>query len=422
MQTHLYQQIAADYEGRILKGLLVRGEKLPSVRTLSRERAVSPTTIYQAYYQLEAKGLIEARARSGYYVAYQASKRRSLGPVVRRPAPDPRSLNIREMMQRMDGMLDRGKWLRLSAAIPDTQYLPAARLQKCMLDALRENKSRSLGYAPALGFEELRRLIVAQMMPWWRNPDAESLLITQGATEALSLALRAICQAGDVIVMDELSYFGIHQLVESLGLKVIPIPQVGTDGLDVEYFEQVLGLFPIKAALFVPTFHNPTGACLSEERKKRLVDVCTRFRVPLIEDDVYGALHFGPRRPLPCKAYDEAGWVIYCSSFSKTLAPGYRIGYCNGGRFHAEIAWAKRVSSHSNSSVSQLCLARFLAVGRYQYHLQKLRTALHANMLQYLAVLEAEMPEGVRFTAPDGGMVLWLEMEAGSDSLELFGQ
>ncbi|MEL7534276.1 MAG: PLP-dependent aminotransferase family protein [Bacteroidota bacterium] len=422
MKTHRYQSLAAELEQRILNGVMLVGDKLPSVRRLSREKELSPSTVFQAYYQLEAKGLVEARARSGYYVAYRSAQRDPLENRQTLPQPDIRQLDTKAMIKRMDGVRDQAQMQQLSMAIPAAEYLPVARLNKCMKDALQTQGAESLQYAPPAGLLSLRRLICAQLLSWWPAGDPEQLMVSQGAMEALSICLRTVCKRGDIIAMDELTYFGIHQLVEQLGLQVVPIPQEGDSGINLNYLEQVLNLFSIKACLFVASFHNPTGNTMPEDKKQALVELITRRRIPLIEDDVYGELFFAKKRPLPCKYFDKEGWVLYCSSFSKTLAPGYRVGYCMGGRFHEELLWEKRVSSHSTSSLSQLCLARFLEIGRYQAHLAKLRAALHTNMLKYSQLFMAAFPEEVRFRSPKGGMVFWMEMPKKADARLLFGQ
>lgn len=422
MKTHLYQNLAHELEQSILNGVILVGEKLPSVRRLSREKALSPSTVFQAYYHLEAKGLVEARDRSGYYVAYRSAQRKPINTRDTLIPPDIRQLDTRAMIKQLEGVRNQADIQKLSMAVPDSSYLPAARLSKCMQDALRQYRDESLQYAPPAGILELRRLICAQLLSWWPDGKAEDLLITQGAMEGLSLGLRTLCKRGDVIAMDELSYFGVHQLVEQLGLQVVPIPQEGEEGLNLDYLEQVLKLFPIKACLFVPTFLNPTGSSLSEAKKQALVELLCKRRIPLIEDDVYGELYFGKKRPLPCKHYDKEGWVLYCSSFSKTLAPGYRVGYCMGGRFHEELLWEKRIHSHSTSSLPQLCLARFLEIGRYQAHLNKLRTSLHTNMLKYGQLFLDAFPERVRYLSPQGGMVYWIQLPKEVDARILFVQ
>jgi len=422
MKTHRYQNLAAELEQRILNGVMLVGDKLPSVRRLSREKELSPSTVFQAYYQLEAKGLVEARARSGYYVAYRSAQRKPLNSSDKLPQPDISHLDTKAMIKRLDGVRDQAEMQQLSMAIPAPTYLPLARLNKCMKDALREHGEESLQYVSPAGLLRLRRLICAQLLSWWPAGDPEQLMITQGAMEALSICLRVLCKRGDIVAMDELSYFGIHQLVEQLGLQVVPIPQEGDQGINLNYLEQVLDLFAVKACLFVPSFHNPTGNSLPESKKQPLVALLTRRKIPLIEDDVYGELFFDKKRPLPCKHYDREGWVLYCSSFSKTLAPGYRVGYCMGGRFHEELLWEKRISSPSSSSLAQLCLARFLEIGRYQAHLAKLRAALHVNMLKYAQLFLDAFPEEVRFRSPKGGMVFWMQMPQEIDARLLFGQ
>ena len=344
-----YEQIANKLEDSILNHVLKVGEKLPSVRLMSKHQNVSPSTIFKAYYQLEAKGLIEARPKSGYYVRFRYAERGS--PIISLlTQPNIKSINTHQIIQELEELRDSETIVSLSSAIPSPKLLPLAKLNKSVVEALRKEKNLLLKYTHPKGNKELRRIIAQQLLNWGGNFREEDLVITAGCMEALNISLLILTQPGDVIAIDELTYFSIHQAVEKLGLNAVSIP-ITPKGLDLPFLKKAIDKFPIKAGLFVSNFHNPTGACLPDFQKKEMVELMTERQIPIIEDDIYGELYFGKNRPSTCKFFDTEGWVLYCSSFSKTLAPGYRIGYCQPGRFLEQFSHHKRILSLSTSTV-----------------------------------------------------------------------
>jgi len=413
-----YDQISNQLEDSILKGVLKVGEKLPSVRLLSKQQHVSPSTIFKAYYQLEAKGLIEARPKSGYYVRFRHAERTApISPSTTQP--NVKAIDTSEIIKELEELRSAESILKLSAAVPSPQLLPIARLNKSITEAVRTEKNFLLKYTHPQGNPELRRVIAQQLLNWGGSFRAEDLVITAGCMEALNISLMILTQPGDVIAIDELTYFSIHQAVERLGLKAVSIP-VTAKGLDINFLKKAVEKFPIKAGLFVTNFHNPTGVCIPDLQKKELVAFMTAKQIPIIEDDIYGELYFGKNRPSTCKFYDKEGWVLYCSSLSKTIAPGYRIGYCQPGRFLEQFAHQKRILSLSTSSLPQAALLNFFQKGRYDFHLRKLRTALHTQALRYSQCILQYFPVGIYFSVPEGGFNFWIEFPKGFDSYQLF--
>ena len=413
-----YDQIAKQLEDSILTGILKVGEKLPSVRLLSKQQNVSPTTIFKAYYQLEAKGLIEARPKSGYYVRFRHEER--LVPKQKNTSqPNITAVDTSQIILELEELRNSETIVRLSSSVPSAKLLPIARLNKSVAEALREEKHLLLKYTHPQGNEELRRVIAQQLLNWGGVFRAEDLVITAGCMEALNICLLILTQPGDVIAIDQLTYFSIHEAVERLGLKAVAIP-VTDEGLDIDFLKKAISKYPIKAGLFVPNFHNPTGTCLPDIKKKELVELMTAKQIPIIEDDIYGELYFGKNRPSTCKFYDKEGWVLYCSSLSKTIAPGYRIGYCQPGRFLEQYAHQKRILSVSTSSLPQAALLSFFKKGRYDFHLRKLRTALHTQALVYSQLILEHFPKEVYFRMPEGGFNFWIEFPKHFDSYQLF--
>lgn len=421
MTAFLYERIADALERSIRQGTLKEGDKLPSVRFSSKQRGVSPSTIFQAYYLLEAKGLIEARSKSGYYVKFEPQRPSRPSYLAEQShQPTLKQIDTAHIVAEMEELRDSHSILRLSSAYPPAALLPTAKIQKAIVEATRSNKESLLPYALPQGNKALRSIIGKQILEWGDYYAPDEMLITTGCMEALNLCLRAVTKAGDIIAVDQLTYFGIVQMVENMGLQVISIPIHYENGLDIDFLEKALSSFPVKACLSVTNFNNPTGTLIPTKQKKRLVSLLNRYQVPLVEDDIYGDLYFGATRPSTCKQFDEEGWVMYCSSFSKTLAPGFRVGYCLPGRFLNAVVQQKRIQSISTDSLAQLALLHFLQKGRYGYYLRNLRTAFHKQALQYAKAIRAYFPTEVRFVMPTGGMVLWLSFPLTFDGYQLF--
>lgn len=287
------------------------------------------------------------------------------------------------------------------------------------MQALRNAKDSCLNYEHIQGNVLLRKQIARQSFNWGGTLSEDDVVVTAGCMEALSLTLKAITKPGDAVAIDSPTYFGIFQVMESLGLKVVEIPTDPTSGIDIDVLENAIGKFKIKTCLFVPNFNNPMGSCLPDEKKKRLVELLARCNVPLIEDDIYGELYFGKTRPRTCKSFDKRGLVIQCGSFSKSLAPGYRIGWAVPGRFKEQVIRLKRMNTVATNTLAQAAIANFLENGRYELHLRHLRKALHTQCLRYIQAVNEYFPEDTRITRPQGGFALWLELDKKIDTYKL---
>ncbi len=415
---HLYQEVAERIERLIEKRTLKVGDKLLSVRSLSKEQGISLSTAFQAYYHLESKGLVEARPQSGYYVKF--SPRHTLEvPTCCDPAEKAVPVTIDEMISSVYNDLRSEKLVNFSLGAPAPELLPAAKLNKAVVQALRNSHDSCLNYEHVQGNKELRKQIARQSFNWGGMLGEDDIVVTAGCMEALSLSLKAITKPGDAVAIESPTYFGIFQVMESLGLKVVEIPTDPTSGIDLDQLEQAIRRFSIKACLFVCNFNNPLGSCLPDEKKKQLVDLLTRKNIPLIEDDIYGELYFGKSRPRTCKVFDTEGIVIQCGSFSKSLAPGYRIGWAIPGRYKERIIRLKRMNSVSTNTLAQSAIALFLENGRYELHLRHLRKALHTQSLKYIQAISQYFPDHTRMTRPQGGFALWLELDRKVDTYAL---
>ncbi|MBP9098107.1 MAG: PLP-dependent aminotransferase family protein [Ferruginibacter sp.] len=402
-------QVAEGLEKMIMEEILRIGDKLPSVRVLSEEYGISMGTAFQAYYQLEAKGLIESRPKSGYYVRFN-NKRFPELPGTTKPDVLSHDVSVKEMIKTIYTDIVATDVLNFALAVPDPSLLPAAKLNKSVVYALRNTPDHCVNYEDVQGNAELRQQITKLAFNWGGKVSQEEVIITSGCLEAVIMCLKAVTDYGDTVAVECPTYFGINQAIESLGLKVMEIASDPVTGIDLGYLQKLIRKSSIKACVFVPTFNNPFGSCMPDENKKKLVELVTSNNIPLIEDDIYGELYFGKNRPRTCKYYDTKGLVMYCSSISKSLAPGYRIGWAIPGKFTEQVKQMKRIQNISCPTLTQAAIAHFLKHGRYEYHLKNLRKALHTQSLRYVQAIIKYFPPDTKVSRPQGGFILWLEL------------
>lgn len=409
---HLYLQVADGLEKMIGDEVLKIGDKLPSVRVLSDEYGISMGTAFQAYYHLEGKGLIEARPKSGYYVRFNQKRFPQLPDTV---MPDTLShdISVKEMIASIysDIATHQHKVINLALAAPDPSLLPVAKINKSVQYALRNSRDSCISYEHPQGNPELRKQVAKLAFNWGGKIKPDEVIITGGCLEAITLCIRTITKPGDMVVVETPNYFGIYQALENLGLKVVEISSSPITGLDLTGLENAIKKFPVKACVVIPNFNNPLGGCMPDENKKKLVDIITKNNIPLIEDDIYGELYFGKNRPRTCKYYDTKGLVLHCSSLSKSLSPGYRIGWTIPGRFTEQVKQTKRILNISSPTLTQAAIAHYLQNGRYEYHLKTMRKALHTQCLRYVQAIIDYFPKGTKVSRPHGGFILWIELD-----------
>ena len=418
LPDHKYLQIADGIEQMIQGDILRIGDKLPSVRTLAEEYNISMGTAFQAYYHLEGKGLIESRPKSGYYVRFNYKRFPAL-PKMMQPDVQSHKVSVKEMIADIYTDIAADIKMNFALAVPDIVLLPAAKLNKSVVHALRNTKDHGIGYENTQGSLDLRKQVAKLAFNWGVKISPDEVIITNGCLEAMTSCLKAVTTHGDTVAVECPSYFGIYQAIESLGLKVVEISSDPVTGFELDCLEKAIKKFNIKAVVCVPNFNNPQGSCMPDENKKALVALITKQNIPLIEDDIYGELYFGKNRPKTCKYYDTTGLVMHCSSLSKSLAPGYRVGWVLPGKFFDEVRQIKRIQNISNPTLTQAALAHFLLTGRYEYHLKSLRKALHTQCLRYIQSIIEHFPVGTKISRPHGGFVLWLELNKTVDVFKL---
>ena len=406
---HIYIQVAEGIEKLIADDILRIGDKLPSVRVLSDEYGISMGTAFQAYYLLEGKGLIESRPKSGYYVRFNHRRFPDM-PNTFLADPVASEVSIKDMITTVYKDVKATDVINFALAVPAIELLPAAKLNKSVLHALRTSNDHCLGYEQVQGNIDLRKQVARLAFNWGGNVTSDDVVVTAGCMEALILCLRAVTKAGDTVAVEKPSYFGIYQAMESLGLKVVEVSSDPELGPDLKSLQKVIRQFPVKACLLVLNFSNPIGSCMPDENKRQLVEIITKYNIPLIEDDIYGELYFGKNRPKTCKYYDKKGMVMHCSSVSKSLAPGYRVGWILPGKYLQQVIQLKMMHTVSSPTLTQVAMAHFLSIGRYEYHLKNLRKALHTQCLKYIQGIIQYFPRDTKISRPQGGFVLWIEL------------
>ncbi len=415
----LYEQVAGEISGLIEQGTFRAGDRVPSIRQLSRRFDVSINTVMQAYALLEDQRLIEARPQSGYYV-------RSRFPEIREPDLQSRSFStpatvtISDLCQQvMRNMMNR-ELLPLGSAVPSPQHLPVDKLNRIMSSEMRRRGDQGMLYHMPPGYERLRVQIARRAIMAGISAGPDEVSITSGCVEAVLLALRATCKTGDTIAVESPFYFNFLQMIAELGLKALEIPSTPREGISIEALRYAIEQSRISACLVITNFGNPLGSQMPDERKRELVELLACHEIPLIEDDIYGDLGFANDRPSTAKSFDRSGMVIYCSSFSKTIAPGYRVGWAIAGRFRAEMERLKMMMNIATASPPQIALAEFLATGGYDHHLRSIRRIYARNISQMADAVVRYFPAGTCMTRPPGGFILWVEMPAGTDAIRLY--
>lgn len=415
----LYEKVASSVARLISHGTFRPGERVPSVRRLSQQFKVSVTTVLDAYRLLESQGLLEARPQSGYFVCprYPALPAE---PEISQPDRAPTHVSIAELVIMVLRDTRSASLLQLGAAVPDPALLPTAKLNQILCTIARLQQRRSSAYEVVPGCKSLRVQIARRSLSAGCALTPDELVITSGAQEAVYLALAAICRPGDTVAIESPIFFGILQAIESLRLRAVEVPTHPREGLSLPDLRQILRRSRIKAVVVISNFNNPLGSSIPEENKRELVEMLSQRDIPLIEDDLCGDLGHLGERPVVAKAFDKKNLVLLCSSFSKTLAPGYRVGWIAPGRFRMEVERLKVVTNIAAPTLPQLAISEFLSNGGYDPYLQRVRRTYAQQVASMARAVAQHFPPETRVTRPAGGFVLWVELPGYADSLRLY--
>lgn len=420
----LYERLAGRIRGQIQERTFRPGDRLPSVRELSRASGVSISTVLDAYRLLEDQGLVTPRPQSGYYVRATFASRPA-EPILSDPAPVATFFNRDELVDAMAKQLHRDDIVQLGFALPNPDLLPHERLARLTARVAREHPEASYGYGPVAGHRSLREQIAQRAFAAGAVVSPDEMVVTNGCQEALYLALRSVVEPGGIVAVESPCHSGILQAIFAAGYKSIEIATRSREGICLDSLEKAIldgaeSGQQIRAAVVSPICQNPLGFMMSDRDKQRLVSLAKRYGVVLIEDDVYGDLGFEVERPRLLRSFDGGEEVMVCSSFSKTLAPGYRVGWCIAGPRLAEVQRLKHALTLGAPSLPQLVIAEFLSNGGYDQYLRRARKAYAASGVRCADAVARHFPAGTRFTHPQGSFVLWVELPSGIDAGRLY--
>lgn len=419
VQGTRYQQLADRLAQAIDSGTLMPGSRLPSVRHSAQAHRVSINTVVAAYRTLEDRGLIEVRPQSGFYVRSRLPQLRA-GPSYPMPVAEPAD-DVLDLIDTVFAAQQNRAFTNISLACPQaSEFYPGPKLGRIVAALMRQQPNLVGNYALPPGSIRLRREIARRMLTLGVSIEPTALTVTHGCMEALQLALRTVTQPGDCVGLESPTYFYLIPLLASLGLKAVEIPTDPQHGLALDAVELLLQEGRLQALIAMPNAQNPMGCTLSLAAKQRLAQLVNRYQVPLIEDGLYAELQFGSGIAPAVKAFDSDGWVLFCSSFTKTLAPDFRIGWIAAGRFAEPVRKLKAVSSMAESVLLSEALGIFLESGGYDRHIRTLQRRYAHLVDEAQGLIARYFPIGTRATRPTGGFVFWVELPQGVDTVALF--
>jgi len=417
----LYQQVVAFIERQQQQGVLRAGDKLPSLRKLSKQFDISVPTVKQAYIELERQGAIYARPQSGYYI--KAQQARTLKP---RPAQwqasSPVKVKCRSLIEQVYDAIHLPDVIPLGISNPVNAHPPDKALARLMRSVISKVAEKAVSYGPVNGDPQLRSQLAFRYQELGVEVSPNDIIITNGAQEALSIALQCVAKAGDIIAIESPCFFGIIELIESLEMRAIEVYTCTEDGVGYTELEKTIKQHDIKACLFSTAINNPLGSMMTDSQRHAMVNLLEKNNIPLIEDDVYSELYFTENRPKPAQFYSQKGLVLTCSSFSKTAAPGYRVGWLIAPNFEEKAKRIKRAQSCSTAMLQQWTLTQYLLTGEYDRHLSVLRKKLRYNCERMRALLAENFPPEVCISKPQGGSVLWVRCRSHVKTETIFTQ
>ncbi|MDO6425768.1 PLP-dependent aminotransferase family protein [Thalassotalea sp. 1_MG-2023] len=417
----LYQQVIDFIESQSDSGAIRPGDKLPSLRKLSQQFGISVPTVKQAYVELERQGAVSARPQSGYYL--NAKNARTLLPMRAKWAQcQPVEVSCRSIIEQVYDAMHVPDTVALGISNPVNAHPPDKALARLMRSVLSRTAEKAVSYGPVNGDEKLRLSLALRYQEHGVSVNHHDMVVTNGAQEALSIALQCVAKKGDIIAVESPCYFGLIELIESLEMKALEVYTCTEDGVCIDELEKLLDQHPVKACLFSTAINNPLGSFMPEKKRQQLVKMLESKNIPLIEDDVYSDLYLNEKRPVPAQLFSDKGLVMTCSSFSKTAAPGYRVGWLIPGKFEEAAKRIKRAQSCSTSMLQQWTLTDYLLSGDYDRHLNVLRKILRYNRERMIDLIAKHFPEATRISNPQGGSVLWVRCRSIVDTSEVFQQ
>lgn len=419
----LYETLAETIRRQILNGVMLPGEKIPSVRRASQQYQLSISTVIRAFLLLESQGYIESRPQSGYFV--RTRQNAPSGPPAANPSPALAATRLPAANTPVELVLHNLRSINCDARIPlgspypDPALFPSMRISQLAQGFYkRREHAQLIGVLPP-GNADLIRQIARRHLQTGLPVQAGEIIITQGATEALQLCLHAIARPGAAIAVESPTYYALLHAIERAGMRALPIATDANQGMDLPSLDRALASGEVAGVAVMTNFQNPLGYLMPDARKQALVRLLAKHDLPLVENDVYGELHFGEQRPRTAKSYDQDGRVLYCSSFSKSLTPEHHIGWTLPGRYRQAVERLKFLNTVSMPVHPQRAVAEYLQSEGYDFHLRRLRKLLMQRQRIMRSAVMRFFPAGTRCSEPQGGYLLWVTLPEGILALEL---
>lgn len=402
-----YEKLAQELIDHIESGALSTGERLASVRQAKDLYGVSTATVVSAYDLLQSRGYVRAQAGSGFYVCFET---KPVPPTQSHHLhiPQPETIERQALIQQLFESMRKPDIVTLGAAVIDTATLPLGMIHKALSASIKTQRNNLLNYEHSAGNTELRHLLAKRMAMMDCPVSAEDIVITNGCQEALYLALKHLTTPGDMVAIESPTYYGLLQMLEGLGLKAIEIPTHAQFGISIDALALACDHWPIKACIVITCGNNPQGFSMRDDAQQALVSLCKTKGIALIEDDNYGDMNYSPQRPGACKRFSDE--VIYCSSFSKPLAAGLRVGWIASRQLAQPLTREKISLNIASAGLPQMAIAHLLKTGLYDKHLRQQRKTLAVAMSQMLQSIQRHFPLGTEYTRPTAGLVTWVQL------------
>lgn len=423
--TPLYLQIKSEIHNMIKTGQLLSGDLLPPERKLADSLGVNRTTILNAYRELKADGLIDSHIGKGTIVSYNLSDT-TISNLYRNPpiwkqffsqtAERSKEPMLRELLE----VANRKDIISFAAGISsyDTDSIDA--LKGMEEELLSLPMHYALMHTPTEGIFGLRENIAKMMKNYGINADPHEVMILSGSQQGIDIAARVFLDPGDIVIVEEPSFFSALQIFQSAGARIIGIP-IDNNGMRIDMLKHALNRYKPKLIYTMPTFQNPSGTSMSLERRRELISLARQKNVLILEDDPYGQIRFEGNRLPTLKELDKDGYVIYLSTFSKTVFPGARIGWMVADRAVInQFSLIKQMTDLHSNSLSQWLVERFIKSGNWDRHIQKLCTEYKRKRdIMHSSLSECPI-DGLEWIKPHGGFYLWCRLPNGVASGKLF--
>lgn len=412
MKKYKYEIFTAKIEGAIQRGQLQAGDPLPSIRDIKARYQLSTSSVQSGYDYLVYKGLVRSIPRSGYVVTAPLQE-------VEMRTPDlpfiPKDAVFTAKLALTTERLAHTEQPSFHMATPAATFIPQQLILKTMQHVIREKGAALLQYYPHTGAEELRALVVKRAALHGANLQLDELILTDGALQALYIALASITSPQDIVAVESPCVFSVLEVLSNLRLRILEIPIKPILGFDLTYFKKMCQQHSIKAVILTPNFHNPTGTLMPDEHKEELYHLAVRYQIPILENDIYGDLHFQGERPITIKNFDKKGLVLTFSSYSKTVAPGLRLGWLAAGQYFAQVERMKFSLGRSVSPLNQEVMIQLLQTPQYDKHLRTFRQQLERQAIQFLRTFKTYFPSDFTQYPPQGGYSLWGQLPLTTD-------